>query len=816
MDGPDLTGRRLGRFEILERIGAGGMGVVYRARDSRLHRDVAIKVLPHGTLADAEARRRFQTEALTLSRLNHPHIAVIHDFSTQDDTDFLVMELIQGDDLAARLARGPLDEAEAARLGIQVAGAIQEAHEAGVIHRDLKPANVVLTPRGQAKVLDFGLAHWSHGADAADLTAVLTDPGSVSGTLPYMAPEQLRGKEVDARADIYALGALLYEAVTGERPFPETVQADLVNAILNRPPVPARAVSPAVSADLERVILKCMEKDRELRYQSARELEVDLRRLASSSSVSAQPLPVPSGRRSRRQVLPWAAGAIAVLVAAAVFLLPHLRSGGPGAPGGPGKAAGPSAPTDSLANVLVVLPFENLGSEDDQYFADGITEEITSRLARIPGLKIISRTSALHYARENKSLKEIGEELGVGSVLEGTIRTDRVPGGAGSVRVTPQLIRVKDDTHLWAEEYTAGLVPGQIFDVQARIAEQVAQALHVTLLASDRAAIEAEHTQDAKAYDQYLLGRYYWNRRTKASLLRAAGYFEQATGRDPKFARAYAGLADTYVLFPVYQVPGTPARTALQRAEAAARQAIVLDSTQAEAHASLGLARLYGHYDFAGAETEFRRAITLDPDYPVAHYWYSELLGACNQPNAAVAQAETAVRLDPSSPIARHLLGAWLRVTGRTEEALVQAQKAVELEPKLTVAHGNLAAIYLAQGRFEDAYRELVKSGDPPPVARIVVDVLADSLTTKEGVKQLHELAKSMPPPGPAVVAYVMAWIGAKDEAFQALEQLFRERGVAMIWLRVWPGFEDLRGDPRYDSLVKRVGLDYTPRSAQS
>jgi serine/threonine-protein kinase len=790
-----MIGKQLGRYTILEQIAAGGMGVVYRARDERLHRDVALKVLPTGTL-DEQTRQRFRTEALTLSQLSHANVCVVHDFDTADGVDFLVMELVTGGTLAQHIAGSPLPEREVVALGAQIADALDEAHGSGIVHRDLKPGNVMLTARGQAKVLDFGLARWIRPA-GDQVTAAMTRPQTMVGTLPYMSPEQVNGKPADVRSDTYALGVVLYEMATGRVPFTDANPLQLTEAIQKRPPVPPRTLTPEVPEGLEHIILKCLEKNPEHRYQSAREIAVDLRRLVESTGHISGPVPPVTARRRSAPVL--AAILVALAVAVAWPLVSRVLKTNP--------VQGPSVET-AEANTVVVLPFENLGPPEDQYFADGITEEITSRLAQISGLKVASRTSAVRVASQGRTLREIGTALGVACVLEGTIRTDRDSAGTGSVRVTPQLIRVADDTHLWADRYTVDLVPGEIFRVQAEIAEQVARALDVTLLQPERKAVHESPTESLDAYDAYLLGRFHWNKRQRESVRQSAEYFRRAIAADSTYARGYAGLADAYLIFPSYQVEDIPMREALARAEAAAGRAIALDSTLAEAHASYASAVWSRSLDLGTSEREFMRALELDPCYAVAHYWYGETLMAVWRLDEALDHLQKAVTCDPASPIAFHLLGWCYRLLERYDEGIAASRQAIALEPGFLFPHINLAAIHVQQGRFEEARNEMRQTrGIPVEIQTAVMDGLSGRIDRAAAAVRLRRFAEAHPPSDLVIVANFLAWLGDREGALDYLERAIGTPSPTLIWAQTMPGLISLRGDPRFEELLRRIGV---------
>jgi TolB-like protein len=455
-----------------------------------------------------------------------------------------------------------------------------------------------------------------------------------------------------------------------------------------------------------------------------------------------------------------------------------------------------------------VLPFENMGAPDDEYFADGMTEEVTSRLAKISGLGVTSRTTALHYKGTGKSLREIGDELDVAYVLEGTVRTDRAPDGMGQVRVTQQLIRVSDDTHLWSESYTAGLAPGEVFAVQSEIAEQVATALDVRLLGAERQAVRRMLTNDRVAHDEYLQGRFHWNKRTTENMAQAAEHFTTATERDPQFAQAWAGLADTYVLSPLYQVDVVPRTEAYRRAEEAARRAITLDSTLAEARASLALARMYGAWDFAGAEREFQAAITLDPDYPVARYWYAELLMVLGRSDEAVEQARRGVQLAPTAAIAHHLLGWSLAVSGRVEDAVASEQRAIALEPDFRFPYEIMALFAGRDGRFDDAERFWQLAGVPAPFAQAFALYARDRGNRPRAIQLIGGYVQGGTPPDPVLVAVAYGIVGAVDSAVVWFERGFAERSELLlltIWSPLYMG--EIVDDPRILDLQRRMGL---------
>ena len=483
-----MIGQTLSHYRVVEKIGAGGMGEVYRATDTRLEREVALKVLPSGTLADEAARKRFRKEALTLSKLNHPHIATVHDFDTQHGIDFLVMEYVAGGTLAAKLKSGPLPEKKVARLSLQIVEALEEAHEQGIVHRDIKPGNVMVTPKGQVKVLDFGLAKLLRPVSATATTESLTETQGAAGTLPYMAPEQLRGEQVDARTDIHALGAVLYEMATGQRAFPDRQPAQLTAAILQLPPSSPRALNRRVSGELERVVLKCLEKEPERRYQSAKELRVDLRRMSSPTVAAFTPSPqAPAWGKPV-----WRLAAAGFAVVALLAVLVGLNVGGLRQ-----RLLGGAAP--GQIQSIAVLPLDNMmGDAEQDYFVEGMHEALITELSKIGALKVISRTSAMRYKDTDKSVPEIARELGVDAVIEGSVLR------AGStVRITAQLIEAATDRNLWADNFDREL--RNILALHSEVARAIAKEIKITLTPGEEARLASARPVDPEAYEAYLI-----------------------------------------------------------------------------------------------------------------------------------------------------------------------------------------------------------------------------------------------------------------------------------------------------------------------
>jgi serine/threonine protein kinase/tetratricopeptide (TPR) repeat protein len=769
----------LSHYRILEEIGAGGMGVVYRAHDDRLDRDVALKVLTPGTLSDEAARRHFHKEALTLSKLSHPNIATVFDFDNQEGTDFLVTEFIPGLTLDSMLAAGPLAEKEIVRLGSQLAEGLEAAHQHGVIHRDLKPGNVRVTADARVKILDFGLARIVHGeAGPAAVTESLTETGLVAGTLPYMAPEQLLGSSLDPRTDIWAAGCVLYEMASGRRPFLGSGTA-LTDAILHQAPAPPVKLNPLLPWALEAVILKCLEKDPENRYQSARELAVDLRRLTSASATvrAAQPT-----RLRRRTVV--IAVALPVLLALAVIAA--LRFG---------RGRNASSPP-TTAPSIAVLPFVDMSPQKDQeYFADGLAEELLNSLARTPGVRVVARTSSFQFKGKNAKLADIGRELNVATILEGSVRKQ-----ANRVRITAQLINASDGFHLWSETYDREL--NDIFAVQEEIAQSVAASLKVTLLGGTSPSTRGTSQE---AYNAYLQGRYFYQRSSKEGLERAVSYYQRAIDLDPGYARAWVGLAEAhshqadwgYVLVE----DGYP------KALAEAERALALDANLAEAHAAVGWIKTTFQWDWAGADAAYKQALALGPGNFEVLYGAAVLALDLGRRQEALALCLRAEELDPLNTQIYIDLARAHYWSGRLPEATAAVTKALEIDPARQYAHTLLAVLETAQSRPQEALAEMER--EPDLNWRLFGLALTyHALGRKqESDAALAELIAKFQAVSAFQVAEVYAFRGESDRAFQWLERAYVQRDGGLTWIKGDPLLKSLQRDPRYAAFLKKMRL---------
>jgi TolB-like protein/tetratricopeptide (TPR) repeat protein len=788
-----MIGETLGHFRLLEMIGAGGMGVVYRAHDERLDRDVALKVLPSGTLADEAVRKRFRMEALVLSRLNHPNIATVHDFHDQENAHFLVMELIPGETLDEKIQGAPLPEREVLRLGVQLALGLSAAHAEGVVHRDLKPGNVRITPDGRLKVLDFGLAtlrrlEWNERAD----TTGLGESALVAGSPPYMAPEQLLGEVVDARSDIYGAGAVLYEMVTGRRPFAESHGPRLVDAVLHAPPVPPRDINGRLSPGLEAIVLKCLDKDPARRYQSARELLVDLERL----SVPVTPVTRVQPRAQRNRTA-WAS-----LSVAAVTTL--LIASGPAARGFFGGTV-----EGSPVRSLVVLPLENRSGDPGQdYFADGMTDALIADLSQIGSLRVISRTSSMRYKAARKTLPEIARELGVDAVVEGSVLRSK-----DAVRITAQLVHVPSDRNLWARTFEGD--PEDVISLQREVARSVAREVDAKLTGSERARLQSPGPIDPEAHEAYLRGKHLYEFGDSESLRRALVYFETAVAKQPDYPLALVGLADAHVYLRVLTAePGSVSpEQALARAQAALDQALRLDPQLADAHSSAAYARSVLAQDWAGAEAGFKRAIALNANLSRAHEEYAWLLAARGRTDEAAALMRQALRLDPLSPFTTAGIARILFYQGRLPEAIEAYERALELQPQLVPALDGLAMAQLVRGDTEAAIRSLSRALERSPESPLLLSDLAHVYARagrrEQAVATLArwEDATRSRFPRREQAAHVYGVLGDLDRAFPLLEKAVADRSPGAMWLRVDPRYDALRRDPRFQQFLARLQL---------
>lgn len=776
---------QLGHYRVVEKIGEGGMGEVFLAHDEHLGHDVALKVLPPET--DDRSRHLFRKEAHALSKLNHPNIVTVLDFDTQGDLDFLVMEYVPGLALDEKVREGGLPEKEVVRIGVQLAEGLAAAHQQGVIHRDLKPGNLRLTKDDRLKILDFGLARSTLRFSPVATTASCDGPEDCSGTLPYMATEQLLGQGVDERTDIYSAGAVLYELCTGHAPFEQRLFTALVDDILHKAPASPGSVRPGISPRLEAVILRCLEKDPAKRYQSAKDLARDLQELsndAAGSDVS-----------TLRGAGMYGLYGFAACLAAVLLLVAFGRSG--------------RGWLDSLLNrgtpqieSLAVLPFANLsGDAQQEYLADGMTDFLITDLGQMHTLqRIISRTSVMRYKTGREPLGQIARQLNVDAVIEGSVlRSGR------KVQVTVRLVNAADDRQLWSHSYETEF--RDLLTLQHELALAIVGEIKINLTAEDRARLSAARPVEPAAQEAYLKA-HYLNTGTAEQRAKARQYYEEAIQLDPNYAPAYAGLADFY-----WNDIGLPAHATMPKAREYALKAISLDETLAHAHTALATVRFYGDWDWPAADREYQRALQLNSDDAEAHRMYSVFLAAMGREDDAVAQVMAAQELDPLYNDNNTTAGWDLYCARRYDQALEQCQRAVELAPNHESSHSCLSYSYLGKGQYRQAIEEGKKawmlSGNEPVWAVLLGRAYALSGNRAEARKILDELlsrsVKTYVPP--YFITTLYAALGDKDMAFRWLDKAYAERDLYMTWIKVDPALDSLRADARFRELSSQMGL---------
>ena len=748
-----IPGTLLGPYEIVSTLGTGGMGEVYLARDTRLDREVAVKVLHPGALDAGAARARFRREALVLSRLNHPHIETVYDFRSEGDLDCLILEFVPGETLATRISRGPVPEREAAEIAAQVAGALEEAHERGVLHRDLKPGNIIVTPKGRVKVLDFGLAKLVREMDDDTVTIGLTQVGTAVGTFPYMAPEQLLGEEVDARTDLYALGVVLYEMLTGERPFKSTLMTALTNEILHGTVVPPRKLNPEISSAAERLVLRSLQRVPVRRYQTAAEVAGELRRIVAGQAS-------------------------------------HDSS---------------SSGVSSSARItsIAVLPLENLsGASDQEYLADGLTEELISCLARVRALRVISRTSVMQYKGTRKPLAEIAADLNVDAVVEGSVRR-----AGDRIRITAQLIDAANDHHLWAQSYERDLK--DVLSLQGEVAKSIVEEIQVTVTPEEESRLRAGREINPEAYEAYLKGKYMIERRTEEYLSGGLSHLEAAVRIDPTYVLGHVGLADAHNLMGFYSIMAP--REAFPRAAASARKALEIDPGSAEAMTSLAYATLYHEWDLDTASRLFRKAIEINPKYSTAHLWYANVLYIGGSYEEALAEFRLSHTLDPLSLPANTSFGWLAYYYRRYAEAEVLLRKAALLLPDFLMVQYWLGLTCTQLGQHEEAIaafeRGVHAAGRyPMTVAGLAYaharagnrDTAHQLLEELEGFRDLRYVSSYFR-------AQILGALGETEAAMTALHEAVEERCHQLITINLDPALDPLRGHPRFEAVVRVV-----------
>jgi serine/threonine protein kinase/tetratricopeptide (TPR) repeat protein len=731
------------------------MGEVYRAKDPRLGREIAIKVLPENMSSDSDLVHRFEQEARAVAALSHPNILTLFDFGRDEGRLYAVSELLEGETLRTRLSHSDQSWAKAVEIAVAVADGLAAAHTRGIVHRDLKPENIFLTSDGRVKILDFGLARWkpsvsTGGETSAPTAASFTEPGYVMGSAGYMSPEQVRGETADVPSDIFSLGCVLHECVSGRKPFTGKSGAEVMAAILRDPAPDLSAIDSTLPRELARIVAHCLEKEPGERFQSARDLAFALRAVQSASAESR----VQTGS-SRRSI-------------DSIAVLPFVHTGG--------------------------------GAETD-YLADGITEAIIMRLSRLSGLRVIARSSVFRYKGPDVDPLAAGRALGVGSVVTG-----RVLQRGDNLVVRVELVDLADESQIWGDQYSRRV--SDALAIENEIATQISENLRLKLTGEEKQNLAKPATESTEAYRFYLQGRFYWNKRTEEGIRKGIELFRSAIEADPTYAGAYAGLADGYAVLGFYSIV-TPA-DAFPKAKAAARKALEIDPTLAEARPALAYATHYYDWRFDEAEAEYRRAISERPNYAMAHLYYANLLTTQQRFDEALAQFEEAVRLDPLSLIVQTGKGWTYYYCRRYEEAIREEVKALEMEPTYSVGFRVRGMALEKLGRFDEAIKDLEKSVELSGGTLYATDLaraLANAGRRDEarGMLERLEAGSQKRYVGPCGLAAAYLALGDRDRAFACLDEALRQRAHWLVFLDVDPSFDALRGDARFDALRRQV-----------
>jgi serine/threonine protein kinase/lipopolysaccharide biosynthesis regulator YciM len=747
-----MIGKTISHYKILAKIGEGGMGVVYKAEDTKLKRTVALKFLPQELTRDPEAAERFVQEAQAAAALDHSNICIVYEIDEADGKTFIAMGYIEGESLKEKIAAGKLKIDEALDMAIQVAQGLQEAHKKGIVHRDIKPANIMLTEIGQVKIMDFGLAKLSWGID-------LTKTATIMGTVAYMSPEQARGETVDQRTDIWSLGAMFYEMLTGERPFKTHHEQAALYGVLHEEPQPMSALREGLPKELDRIVKKALMKELDKRYQNADEMIADLQ--AARDRMKTSELPTELLESSQE-------------------------------------------PVESKPSIAV-LPFADMSPQKDQeYFCDGIAEELINALSHIKDLRVVARTSAFAFKGEKTDIREIGDKLDVDTVLEGSIRK-----AGNRLRITAQLINVADGYHLWSERFDRDM--DDIFAIQDEISLAIVDNLKIKLFGEEKKALLKRCCKDAETYNIYLKGLFFASKPSVEGLKNAQNYFKEAIDKDPNFALAYVGLSVVYSNFAILSL--VPPEDMWPKAKSALEKALELDDTSAEAYAQAAQVAFWHEWDWDKTEEHYKRTFSLNPNHSFAHAWYAWYCLAMKRFDEAIAEIKKAQELDPLMPIFYAMSVGIHARADRYEEAIDDFNRAIELDPNIGLAYYHVGTAHIRMGKLEEAKSSFKRSleltiytGWAEAWLGVIYNLEGKKEKAEKILSELLERKKKIHVPSFCIVV-LYAQFGNIDKAFEYLEKAYEERDHLMLFLDLYLEDEHLRSDPRFKAMMKKMRL---------